>query len=265
VAKEIDPRRLQGTLILVPVANPMAFYAGARRTPADLGDLNRSFPGAPDGTMSERLANFLFTEFVLGNDFVLSMHCFGHTTTTVPYVEYPDEPTALGRKAFAAAMALGLEYAHPYTWHPGLLGSQAMRSGIPAIEPEVGGIGTITSGGQQAYRQIVYALLTHLKMLPADPAHQAESEHTSMIVDHTDVLANFAGLFRTDIRLGQRVEKNELLGFVHDLAGAPLQELRAPKAGIVAIQRTFASVQPGDRLFQLFWEKPSGRKPKGIV
>src|ERR1017187_1331142 len=47
LAREIDPRRLRGTLTLVPAANPQAFHAGSRRNPVDLGDLNRSFPGKP--------------------------------------------------------------------------------------------------------------------------------------------------------------------------------------------------------------------------
>ena len=77
IASEINPNDLSGTLIIVPVANPQAFYAGMRRNPVDLGDLNRSFPGNPEGTTSERVADLLFQNLVLGSDGVLSMHCWG--------------------------------------------------------------------------------------------------------------------------------------------------------------------------------------------
>ena len=61
-----DPGRLQGTVILVPVANPPAFAAHQRRSPLDGLDLNRTFPGKADGTPSERLAYRLLHEVIAG-------------------------------------------------------------------------------------------------------------------------------------------------------------------------------------------------------
>jgi len=59
-----DPGRLQGTVILLPVANPPAFAAHPRRSPLDGLDLNRTFPGKADGTPSERLAYRLLHEVI---------------------------------------------------------------------------------------------------------------------------------------------------------------------------------------------------------
>ena len=99
LAREIDPRELNGTLTIVPVANPQAFYAHTRRHPVDsVGDLNRSFPGNPNGTISERLADLLFREFVLRNDYVLSLHGWGRDATVIPYVEHQIDDSAAGRR-----------------------------------------------------------------------------------------------------------------------------------------------------------------------
>ncbi len=255
LSKELDPKQLAGTVIIVPVANPQAFYAGTRRSPVDLGDLNRVFPGRPDGTISERLAHLLFTEIVLGSDGILSMHCWSKEATAIPYVEYADEETLVGRKSFRAAAALGLEYLHPYKWHPGLLVAAATRCGIPSIEPEVGGMGTITAMGQRVYRGLVYRFLEHFKLLAPGEAAIEPACPNPKIIDHTDCLANSAGLFRARVSAGEAVERNTLLGTVHSLAGTRLEEIRAPRAGTVAILRNFSSVQPGDRMAQLFWEK----------
>jgi len=55
--QSIDPRALRGTLILVHIANPPSFYGRTIYTsPADGKNLNRVFPGRPDGTLSERIA-----------------------------------------------------------------------------------------------------------------------------------------------------------------------------------------------------------------
>lgn len=48
VMRGIDPRRLSGTVLAVPVVNVPGFLAQSRYTP-DRRDLNRSFPGSPRG------------------------------------------------------------------------------------------------------------------------------------------------------------------------------------------------------------------------
>jgi N-alpha-acetyl-L-2,4-diaminobutyrate deacetylase len=254
VAREINPKELTGMLTIIPVANPQAFYAGTRRNPVDLGDLNRSFPGNPNGTMSERVADLLFQNLVLGSDAVLSMHCWSKEATVVPYVEYSADQTSVGRRSFAAALALGVEFLHPYTWHPGLLVASASRQRIPSVEPEVGGMGAITPTGQRAYRNMVYRFLQHWKLLGPNVPRIDPPHPDPKIIDHSDCLAGHAGLFRSRVNAGDAVEKGDLLGTVHDLAGKCLEEVPSPKAGVVGILRTFSSVQPGDRLIQLFWQ-----------
>ncbi len=255
LAREIDPHDLRGTLTIVPVANPQAFYAHTRRHPVDLGDLNRSFPGNPNGTISERLADLLFRELVLGNDYVLSMHCWGQEATVIPYVEHQIDESPAGRKAAAAALALGLEFAHPYQWPEGLMALSALRHGIAAIEPEVGGLGTLTEAGHRAYRTMTYRFLAHLQMVaPPETGLDAPYQKTK-IVEHTDCLASHAGLLRRYVSAGDPVSQGQLIGTICDLAGENLEEIRAPRVGTVAIARVFSSIQPGERIAQLFWEK----------
>jgi len=255
LAKEIDPAELRGTLTIVPVANPQAFYARARRHPVDLADLNRSFPGNPNGTISERLADLLFRELVLGNDYVLSMHCWGHDATVIPYIEHQEDQSPAGKKAAAAALALGLEFIHPYQWPEGLLALAAIRNGIAAIEPEVGGLGTLTAAGRRAYQTIAYRFLSHLQMVKAPEAALDPPHPHPKIVDHSDCFASYAGLLRRYVNAGDKVVENHLLGTICDLAGRTLEEIRAPRAGTVASTRVFSSVQPGERIVQVFWEK----------
>jgi len=258
LARELDPHRLRGTLTLVPAVNPQAFHAGLRRNPIDLADLNRTFPGKPDGTLSERLAYTILQEFVLGNDLVLSMHGWWHEAAVIPYVEYPLGSGAAVRRSRDAALATGLEYLHPYKWLPGQLGAQAVLNGVAALEPEVGGMGTVTPEGQRTYRNMVYRLLVHLGMLDAKDSRADPPGHAPKLIDHGAYLANYAGLFRSCVRVGEMVKKGDLLWKTFSLAGDCLEEFRASRPSMVGMLRTFASVQPGDLLCQLFWE--SGKK-----
>ncbi len=248
--QEIDPAQLRGTLTLVPIANPQAFHAGARRNPADLGDLNRAFPGNATGSATERLAHLLFQELVLGNDAILSLHGWSKEAAVVPYAEYPDVHNEPGGRSCAAAHALDFEFLHPYQWPAGVLGEAALKFDIATVETEVGGMGTVTPDGQATYRDVVIRFMAHFGMQD----YVGNVPRTPKIVSHTDLLANSAGLLRSRVCPGDWVERGQLLVTVHALSGECLEEVRAPRAGIVAILRTFNSVQPGARLVQLFWE-----------
>src|SRR5262249_12641419 len=57
--RDLDPARIQGRVIVLPAANFPAAMAGTRVSPIDEGNLNRSFPGDPDGTVTEQIAYYI--------------------------------------------------------------------------------------------------------------------------------------------------------------------------------------------------------------
>jgi predicted deacylase len=254
VVDELDPPTLTGCVVIVPVANPQAFQAGTRRNPVDFGDLNRAFPGDPSGTSTQRLAAVLFEEFVLGSDAFLSLHGWSKEATVIPYAEYPLGEGQVVEKSKAAALHLGMEYLHPYFWPAGTLGDAATRHGIAAVETEVGGMGTITTEGQSIARSIILRFLEFWGAIRPGTAPSKSEELRQKIVDHDDIFAGRAGLFRRAVEIGQQVDKGEILGRTIGLEGRCQEELLAPRPGIVAILRMNSSVQPGDRLIQLFRE-----------
>lgn len=93
------------------------------------------------------------------------------------------------------------------------------------------------------------------------------SRNLLKLINHSDCLSNHAGLFRSCVSVGDLVEKGSLLGTVHDLTGRCIERARASRVGNVGILRTFASVQPGDRLAQLFWrvQRRQRSKSRGAV
>ena len=62
--RTIDPSELAGSLWMMPVANPLAMEAISRNTPIDMLDMNRNFPGAPDGWLSEQQAHAITNGFI---------------------------------------------------------------------------------------------------------------------------------------------------------------------------------------------------------
>src|SRR5687767_1817814 len=58
LALTIDASALTGRVIIVPAMNYPAFRAATRTSPIDRGNMNRSFPGRPDGTVTEKIADY---------------------------------------------------------------------------------------------------------------------------------------------------------------------------------------------------------------
>jgi len=57
-ARNLTQQEVHGRVIIVPAMKYPAFRVGTRTSPIDRGNLNRSFPGRPDGTVTERIADY---------------------------------------------------------------------------------------------------------------------------------------------------------------------------------------------------------------
>lgn len=251
LVEEINPGALDGSIIFVPFANPQAFAAASRRHPGDNGDLNRSFPGDPQGKPTMRLAHLLVSEFVSQADCIFSLHGWGREALVHPYVEYPAGDSETARTSKQAALASGFEYVYPYPWPKGVLGNYALQQGIPILEGEIGGMATITPRGQTLYRGAILRFLAHFNILQPEVR---SLQHDIHVVHHQEVRASQSGLFQTRLTVGDAVSAGETLGVIRGLDGVHLETLQAPCAAMVGVMRTLSSVTAGDMLFHLFIE-----------
>lgn len=248
---EIEPTEVQGSIIFVPVANPSAFASATRRHPLDNGDVNRSFPGSLNGGPTQQLAHDIFHEFALNASSILSLHGWSKEASVVPYAEYSEDNSPAARASQEVARRLGFQYLHPYRWPSGVLGDAVLAHGIPIVEVEVGGMGTITAQGQALCRDVILRFLAHFGIIEFDAASPPEP----VLVSHYDLLSSSAGLFRSLVEVGDHVEAGHTIGTVHGLNGSLLETVRASEAGTVAILRRLASVQPNDLLLQIFMNR----------
>src|SRR5262249_11258914 len=77
VFEALEPARLSGTFVAVPIANPPAFEAGLRTNADDRQDMARVFPGDPAGTVTEQLAHALTQHFIRHADLFCDLHSAG--------------------------------------------------------------------------------------------------------------------------------------------------------------------------------------------
>src|SRR5215467_4838108 len=69
LAKHLDPNSVKGTIVIIPLLNrPGFFERSVYVNPEDGENLNRAFPGKPDGKWSERFAYHLLNDVVVKVD-----------------------------------------------------------------------------------------------------------------------------------------------------------------------------------------------------
>ena len=85
LARSLEMRTLTGTVIIVPAMNYPAFRAGTRTSPIDKRNMNRSFPGQSDGTVTQKIADYFHRELLPRADIVLDFHSGGKTLDFLPY------------------------------------------------------------------------------------------------------------------------------------------------------------------------------------
>jgi predicted deacylase len=245
--RDLDSGTLRGTVVMLPVANPPAFRAGQRRNPADEVDMNRIFPGDLQKSITHRLAYHIYHELLPGSDFLLSMHGWTSTGYILPYVEYPKD-SAVTEQSRQAAQVFGLDYLEAFDWIPGLLVEAASRAGVPAIEPEVGGANITMPERRFLYRRGAMNLMRHLGLLEGVPQWISQPNE----VNRTEILAPAGGVFLRIVEVGEQVQAGQKLASILDFHGHILEEIQAPKGGVVATIRMQAAIEPGDPLAVLF-------------
>jgi len=129
--RTVDPADVSGSLWLMPVANPLAMEAVSRNTPIDMLDMNRLFPGTPDGWLSEQQAHAITSGFISEVDWLIDIHAGG----TFPWVDYC---YVLNDEAFSRAFLSALLYK-PSSMYPATTAAAAMARDIPITVVEIGG------------------------------------------------------------------------------------------------------------------------------
>ena len=247
---ELDPARMAGAFIGIPVVNGPAFNAGSRTGGHDHQDLARIFPGSSDGSPSERLAHAL-TEYVIPHaDLYADLHSAGNDYRIERFAGYQIRPELIAAQR-RAAIAFGLDLVWGTAALPGRSLSAAGAKGVPAIYVEMEGEGRCRPESCAAALQGLRNLLACLGIVAGGHPRQrprylvedgrAGSGHLQL-ANH----APTSGLFLPDVTVWDRVAAGDRLGVVRRADGRTAAEMRSAKAGRVLMVRTRPQVIAGD-------------------
>ncbi|MDE1198913.1 MAG: N(2)-acetyl-L-2,4-diaminobutanoate deacetylase DoeB [Pseudomonas sp.] len=252
LAQRLTAEEVSGRVIIIPFMNTPAFHAGRRTSPIDKGNLNRSFPGKPDGTVTEKIADYFRRTLLPLADIVLDIHSGGRTLDFLPFAACHVLPDKHQQAQCEAGMQA---FNAPYSMRMLELDAGAMydtaaeQQGKVFVTTELGGGGSSSARSVAIAERGVRNLLVHAGVL------QGEVElRPTVMLDMPDgscfVASEHDGLLEMCRDLGDQVRKGEVIARVHDIkrTGAAPVEYRAGRDGLLAARHFPGLVQCGDTL-----------------
>ncbi|MBX6321721.1 MAG: N-alpha-acetyl diaminobutyric acid deacetylase DoeB, partial [Rhodospirillaceae bacterium] len=172
LASTLEHAAVRGRVIIVPAMNYPAFRAGTRTSPIDKGNLNRSFPGRPDGSVTEKIADYFQRCLLPLADYVLDIHAGGKTLTFLPFAAAHE---LADKDQQARCLAAARAFAAPYHLLlleidcAGMYDTAAEALGKVFVSTELGGGGTASAETVAIARRGVRNFLSHAGILQAPP------------------------------------------------------------------------------------------------
>ena len=251
--RETRVEDVTGRLLVIPCLSVEASRASTRLWPSG-ANLNRAFPGSPDGSLDEQLADFVTRELISRADVVVDMHSGGRSAMFLPWAEmHWVEPAEQRRRMVDAMLAWGTDWCVVYIdiAGTGLLVGEAEGQGKTVVATELGGGGHVTAEIHRLARNGLANVLRHVGVLRGAERARERPPTILMATELDDyLLAPESGLFETLVELGERVETGQPVGRIHfvERPDREPETIVAPKAGIVCVIRAIAPTEQGDNV-----------------
>ncbi|MEX2123728.1 MAG: succinylglutamate desuccinylase/aspartoacylase family protein [Woeseia sp.] len=243
VMHDLDPQKLSGAVIGVPIVNLQGFRRGSRYLP-DRRDLNRYFPGNPNGSAASRIAHSFFTEVIRHCDALIDLHTGSFERANLPQLRAdlrnPDVVTLT--HGFGATVIL---HSDPTQ---GTLRHAASRVGIATVTLEAGGPSELELKEVMHGVKGIETLLNTLGMVKKA---RLWGDPEPVYYRSVWVRADRGGILLADVSLGSTVRRGDLLGTITDPMNNASTNLYAPFAGRVIGMARNQVVMPGFAAFHV--------------
>lgn len=245
LGQDINCDQLQGALILIPIANQVAFYARSIYVnPVDGKNPNREFPGMAKGTLTQILVYTLVHEFFQKIQYYIDMHSGDMSEMLIPFASFP---TTGDEAVDAASEELARVFGLDIIGKSGTVGSSYAASaglGRPSILAEAGGRGILDAESSQILYQGALNIMTQLHMLDGPPPKKCEEP----LIKFSSVSSEHKGLFYKEVVAGDTVKEGQKMGLCCNVYGDRLSEVISPADGKIIYMLNSLAVNAGETL-----------------
>ncbi len=243
VLHEVEPERLTGTVVGVPIVNLQGFHRNSRYLP-DRRDLNRFFPGNPTGSAASRIAYSLFNKVISHCSWLVDLHTGSFHRTNLPQLRanLNNDRVVKLTEGFGSTVILHSDGAE------GTLRDAATAAGIPAVTLEAG---MPLQVQEDAVNHSVKGIFTLLDALGMYNKRSLWGNPEPVYYQSRWVRADHGGILAGEVRLGRRVSPGDLLGTVIDPISNEQNRILSPYQGRVIGMALDQFVMPGYATFHI--------------
>ncbi len=237
VMHEVEPERLTGTVVGVPIVNLQGFHRNSRYLP-DRRDLNRFFPGNATGSAASRIAYSLFHKVIRHCSALVDLHTGSFHRTNLPQLRADLNADTVVKltEGFGSTVILHSRGA------TGTLRRAAVDAGIPAVTLEAGMPMQVQ---EEAVDHSVKGVFTLLDTMGMYDRRSLWGNPQPVYYQSRWVRADHGGILNGRVRLGRRVHKGDLLGTVTDPISNEQSVIVSPYRGRVIGMALDQFVMPG--------------------
>jgi predicted deacylase len=234
----INPRKLSGAVIMVHVANMPSFLGRTVYfSPLDQKNLNRVYPGDPDGTPSEKIAYAITTQVIEQCDYLLDLHCGDGNESLRPYVyQTVTADAALNARIAELVAHCGFDHIVVDRGRPAdpaaslYCSNTAVTRGKPAVTVEAGFLGVPDEKSAKMIAEGVENVMRYLQIASGTPKRLKKPVY----FDPAPVIASpETGLLYPSVKRDETVKKGAVLARITDFFGKKIAEVKSPVAGKV--------------------------------
>ncbi len=255
LAQEADPSGLSGALIVVPLLNIASFREKVPHVnPVDGKNMNRLYPGKPDGTQTERALSAITKQVLERCDYLIDFHGGDLDENLRQYSYWADTGNDhLDNVSRGMVLAFGfdhiiIQHNHPSDPRPSgvtTITRQAQNLGKPAIAVEAGHAGTTHAEDVDALARGSLNVMRHLKMLPGVVT---PVEHPLWIGRYAVVASDRDGIFFPLVTPEAYVKQGMRIGYMTDYFGNKIWDVTSPLSGVVIYIGAVPSMKKGDNV-----------------
>ena len=221
----LEKKSIYGKIVLLPVANPIAFYARQRKTLYDGKDLNRCFPGDANGSITEKIAAAITEEIMNTCDYGIDIHTGPDGRILMPHskIMFNEEQQIL-----ELARIFGTLVSIPRKGNPAMLSVYATSQGIPSLGVELGEANKLDDTFVKIGFFGVVNIARYLGILKG-PINVLNQQF--IITNRHNIRPRISGIFFPKVALGAVAEKGVLLAEIYNLETDEKEEIRAGYSG----------------------------------
>lgn len=241
---EIDPKKLKGTLVLVPICNVPGYLMNQRYF-SDKTDLNRIMPGKPEGLTSNLYAYQLTSKIISKFNFLLDLHTASHGRVNSLYIRADIDAEETRTLAYLQNPQIIVKKFD----ESGTLRAWANKTGIPAITIEIGNSNAFQ---HNLIDETLDGILNTMRYLGMVEGEVKDMVTSATVCEHSYwIYSNQGGIVDVLPSLADQVKAGDIIAKVYNVFGEVRERIKADRSGIVIGKNVRPNCDAGTRILHL--------------